>query len=163
MDEWCILMTDFSSVEHLERAFKDARAECYKLHKGFLEAYTQLKALQSENETLLKRKDLRAALANINNTHNSLMTYLLAKIDERLDLRTRLVRADNSSSRAPYYLLFTFIQLQPHALFSTAFYVAHSQLPITQLPCTPKHFSDFCIPEKLRHLMMTRKCKTERV
>ena len=107
-EEWCNLMTDFSSVEHLERAFNDARAECSKLHEGFLEAYSQLKALQSENEILLKHnEDLRAALTDMNNTHNSLMADSLAKIDKISDLRTRRAGPDNSSCRsyeATYYL-----------------------------------------------------------
>ena len=30
MDKWCNLMTDFSSVEHLERAFNDAKQECIR-------------------------------------------------------------------------------------------------------------------------------------
>ena len=53
MEEWCNLLRDFSSVEHLERAFNDARAECSRLHEGFLEAYSQLKAPQSEHQILL--------------------------------------------------------------------------------------------------------------
>ena len=79
-------MTDFSSVEHLERAFDDARRECSKLHEGFLEAYSQLKALQTENDILQKRfEDLRTAQTDLNSTHNSLMADSLTKIEEISD------------------------------------------------------------------------------
>ena len=135
MDEWCNLMTDFSSVEHLERAFNDARRECSKLHEGFLEAYSQLKTLQTENTILQQRnEELRTALADLNNTHNSLMADSLSKIEEISDLRSRLARTDNNSSHALLSLI------RGHLLsLSTDFYT-------TSTPCTIFYHFLCCTP-----------------
>ena len=121
MDEWCILTTVFSSVEQLKRAFNDARTECSKLHEGFLKAYSQLKALQTENDILQKRnEDLRTALTDLNSTHNSLMADSLTKIEEISDLRSRLARTDNSSSHALLSLIRGHLLLLPTDFYSTS-------------------------------------------
>ena len=121
MDEWCNLMTDFSSVEHLERAFNDAKRDCFKLHEGFLEAYSQLKTLQAEADILQTRnEELRTALTDLNSTHNSLMADSLTKIEEISDLRSRLARTDNSSSNALLSLIRGHLLSLPTDFYATS-------------------------------------------
>ena len=135
MDEWCSLMTDFSSIENLERAFNDAKKECSQLHEGFIEAYCQLKAVQAEHETVLKREEeLRTALKELNETHNSLMADSLLKIDEISDLRSRLARADNSSSNALLSLIRSHLLSLPTDFYATT---TPSTIFYHFLCCTP--------------------------
>ena len=133
-------MTDFSSVEHLERAFNNASAECFKFHEGLLEAYSQLKTLQSENQILQQRnEDLRAALADLNSTHNSVMADSFTKIDEIPYLRTTLA-AQRLVVPVPSCHLFEVTSfrcqhisfpLQPHVQYSTTSFAVHHQRRIT--------------------------------
>ena len=171
MDEWCNLIKDFSSVEHLKRAFNDAKRECSKLHEGFLEAYSQLKTLQAENDILQTRnEELRTALTDLNSTHNSLMADSLTKIAEISDLRTRLARTDNSSSNAILSLIRghllslprDFYALQHLVIFFTIFSAALLPPPTKQLLCMLRHCYDSYIRTGLRPPMMIHRCKMRR-
>ena len=49
---------------------------------GFLEAYSQLKRIQSHNETFIQCiEDLPTALIDVKSTHNSLMADSLTNIE----------------------------------------------------------------------------------
>ena len=102
LDKWCSLMTDYSSVDRLQQAFDEARIEArtyFDLNSQLLtdlaavrqeaeEAVaslkTQIQALQQDN------KHLRSSLADLNDTHNSLMAHSLAQTEQIGELRSRL-------------------------------------------------------------------------
>ena len=64
-------------------------------------------------------EDLRAAIAELNSTHYSLMADSWAKLDEISHLRTWLARADESGSRALLSLVRGHLLSLPETLFST--------------------------------------------
>ena len=104
-DTWCSLMTDYSSVDRLQRAFEEAKVEAQtffylnsQLLKDMAEAQRQASAeiaqLRSEHEPLLRDKEqLKASLADLNATHNQLMAHSLKQTDQIGDLRSTLPEA----------------------------------------------------------------------
>ena len=101
-DTWCSLMTDYSSVDRLQRAFDEAKVEAQtyfdlnsQLSEDTVEAQRQTSAeskqLRFEHEALLRDKEqLKASLADLNATHNQLMAHSLAQTEQTVELRSTL-------------------------------------------------------------------------
>ena len=101
-DTWCSLMTDYSSVDRLQRAFDEAKVEAqtyFDLNSQLLEdmaeaqrkANAEITQLRSENEALLRDKEqLKASLADLNATHNELMAHSLNQTEQIGELRSTL-------------------------------------------------------------------------
>ena len=101
-DTWCSLMTDYSSVDLLQRAFDEAKIEpqtYFDLNSQLLEdmaeaqrqASAELTQLRSEHEALLRDKgQLKASLADLNATHNELMAHSLNQTEQIGELRSTL-------------------------------------------------------------------------
>ena len=101
-DKWCSLMTDYSSVDRLQRAFDEAKVEAqtyFDLNSQLLEdmaeaqrqASAEITQLRSEHEALLRDKEqLKASLADLNATHNQLMAHSLAQTERIGELRSTL-------------------------------------------------------------------------
>ena len=122
-DDWCSLMTDFSSVDKLDQAFKEAKEEAIKYFELCKAAQSQITDLQTELDTLQQtaatnlqqlsnehsthiaaltadNQHLRQTLQDLNNTHNNLMQDSLRHLDEIANLRTKLSKTDNASQTA---------------------------------------------------------------
>ena len=81
-DTWCSLMTDYSSVDRLQRAFDEAKIEAqtyFDLNSQLLEdmaeaqrkTNAEMTQLRSAHEALLRDKEpLKASLVELNATHN---------------------------------------------------------------------------------------------
>ena len=101
-DTWCSLMTDYSSVDRLQRAFDEAKVESQtyfdfnsQLLENMAEAQRQASAelteLRSEHEALFRDKEqLKALLANLNATHNELMAHSWNQTEQIGELRSTL-------------------------------------------------------------------------
>ena len=101
-DTWCSLMTDYSSVDRLQRAFDDAKVEAQtyfdltsQLLEDMAEAQRQASAeitqFRSEHEALLRDEEqLKASLADLNATHNELMARSLKQTEQIGELRSTL-------------------------------------------------------------------------
>ena len=101
-DTWCSLMTDYSSVDRLQRAFDAAKVEAqtyldlnFQLLDDMAEAQRQASAeitqLRSEHDALLRDKEqLKASLADLNVIHNQLMAHSLAQTEQIGELRSTL-------------------------------------------------------------------------
>ena len=101
-DTWCSLVTDFSSVDRLQRAFEEAKVEAqtyFDLNSQLLEdmaeaqrqASAEITQLRSEHEALLRDKEqLKASLADLNATHNQLMAHSLKQTEQIGELRSTL-------------------------------------------------------------------------
>ena len=101
-DTWCSLMTDYSSVDRLQRAFDEAKVEAqtyFDLNSQLLEdlaeaqrkASAEITQLRSAHEALLREKDqLKASLAELNATHNQLMAHSLKQTEQIGELRSTL-------------------------------------------------------------------------
>ena len=101
-DTWCSLMTDYSSVDRLQRAFDEAEVETqtyFDLNSQLLEdmaeaqrqASAEITQLRSEHEALLRDKEqLKTSLADLNATHNQLMAHSLNQTKQIGKLRSTL-------------------------------------------------------------------------
>ena len=101
-DTWCSLMTDYSSVDRLQRAFDEAKVEAqtyFDLNSQLLEdmveaqrqASAEITQRHSEHEALLRDKEqLKASLADLNATHNELMAHSLNQTEQIGELRSTL-------------------------------------------------------------------------
>ena len=101
-DTWCSLMTDYSSVDRLQRAFDEAKVEAqtyFDLNSQLLEdmgeaqqqASAEITQLRSEHEALLRDKEqLKASLADLNATHNELMAHSLNQTEQIGELPSTL-------------------------------------------------------------------------
>ena len=101
-DTWCSLMTDYSSVDRLQRALGEAKVEAqtyFDLNSQLLEdmaeaqrqASAEITQLRSEHEALLRDKEqLKASLADLNATHNELMAHSLNQTEQIGELRSTL-------------------------------------------------------------------------
>ena len=101
-DTWCSLMTDYSSVDRLQRAFDEARVEAqtyFDVNSQLLEdmaeaqrqASAEIKQLRSEHEALLRDKEqLKASSADLNATHNELMAHSLNQTEQIGELRSTI-------------------------------------------------------------------------
>ena len=101
-DRWCSLMTDYSSVDRLQRAFDESKFEAqtyFDLNSQLLEdmaeaqrqASAEITQLRSEHEALLRDKEqLKASLADLNATHNELMAHSLKQTERISELRSTL-------------------------------------------------------------------------
>ena len=101
-DEWRSLMTDYSSVDRLQRAFEEAKVETQtyfdlksQLMEDMAEAQQQASAeitqLRSEHEALLRDKEqLKASLADLKATRNQLMAHSLYQTEQIGELRSTL-------------------------------------------------------------------------
>ena len=101
-DTWCSLLTDYSSVDRLQRAFDEAEVEAqtyFDLNSQLLEdmaeaqrqASVEITQLRSEHEALLRDKEqLKASLADLNATHNKLMAHSLNQTEQIGELRSTL-------------------------------------------------------------------------
>ena len=102
LDKWCSLMTDYSSVDHLQQAFDEARVEActyFDLNSQLLsdlaavrqEAEEAVASLKAQIQTLQNdNKHLRSSLTDLKATHNSLMAHSLSQTEQIGDLRSRL-------------------------------------------------------------------------
>ena len=93
-DTRCSLMTDYPSVDRLQRAFDEAKVEAQtyfdrnsQLLEDMAEAQRQASAkitqLRSEHEALfLDKEQLEASLADLNATHNELMAHSLNQTEQ---------------------------------------------------------------------------------
>ena len=93
-DTWCSLMTDYSSVDRLQRAFDEAKVEAqtyFDLNSQLLEdmaeaqrqAGAEITQLRSEHEALLRDKEqLKASSANLNATRNQLIAHSSAQNEQ---------------------------------------------------------------------------------
>ena len=93
-DTWCSLMTDYSSVDRLQRAFDEVKVEAKtyfdfnsQLLEDMAEAQRQASAeftqLRSEHEAFLCDKEqLKASLTVLNATHNELMAHSLDQTEQ---------------------------------------------------------------------------------
>ena len=98
-DTWCSLMTDYSSVDRLQRAFVETKVEAqtyFDLNSQLLEdmaeaqrqASAEITQLRSEHEALLRDKEqLKASLVA---THNELMSHSLNQTEQIGELRSTL-------------------------------------------------------------------------
>ena len=96
------LMTDYSSVDRLQRAFDKAKVEAqtyFDLNSQLLEdmaeaqrkANAEMTQLRSAHEALLRDKEqLKASLAELNATHNQLMAHSLQQTEQIGELRSTL-------------------------------------------------------------------------
>ena len=87
-------MTDYSSVDRLQRAFDEAKVEAqtyFDLYSRLLEdmaeaqrqASAELMQLRSEHEALLRDKEqLKSSSADLNATHNELMAHSLNQTEQ---------------------------------------------------------------------------------
>ena len=101
-DTWCSLMTDYSSIDRLQRSFDEAKLEAQtyfdlnsQLFEYMVEAQRQaseeITQLRSEHEALLRDKEqLRASLGDLNATHNELMAHSLNQTEHIGELRRTL-------------------------------------------------------------------------
>ena len=123
MDEWCSLMTDFSSVDRLQTAFNEAREEarryfglCSEAHEQITSLKQALLNLEADKEAELNKlrtahlqavadlqketDDIRVTYGDLRATHDQLMRESLDRIEELTSLRTQLANCDNSSQQA---------------------------------------------------------------
>ena len=101
LDEWCSLMTDYSTVDLLQQALDEARSETSKITDNFQRCCFQLKSLKEDYDRVSEENAaLRASLKDINATHNNLLADSLTKIEEISELRLQLSKVDNSSHQA---------------------------------------------------------------
>ena len=101
-DTWCSLMTDYSSVDRLQRAFDEAKVEAqtyFDLNSQLLEdmaeaqrqASAEITQLRSEHGALLRDKEqLKASMADLNASHNELMAHSLNQTKRIGELRSTL-------------------------------------------------------------------------
>ena len=101
-DTWCLLKTDYSSVDCLQRAFDEAKVEAqtyFDLNSQLLEdmaeaqrqASAEITQLRSEHDALLRDKEqLTASFADLNAPHNQLMAHSLAQTEQIGELRSTL-------------------------------------------------------------------------
>ena len=101
-DTCCSLMTDYSSVDRLQRAFDEAKVEAqtyFDLNSQLLEdmaeaqrqASAEIIQLRCEHEALFRDKEqLKASLADLNATHNELMAHSLKQTEQIDELRSTL-------------------------------------------------------------------------
>ena len=91
LDEWCSLMTDFSSVDKLDQAFHEARAEAEKYYKLFADSQQELATLRANTDRLqLDNENLRNSLTDLNASHNALIAQSLQQLDQLSNLRSQL-------------------------------------------------------------------------
>ena len=102
LDKWCSLMTDYTSVDHLQQAFDEARNEARTYFDLNSQLLTDMAAVRQEAEEAVApfkaqiqtlqqdNKHLRSSLANLNATHNSLMAHCLSQTEQIGELRSRL-------------------------------------------------------------------------
>ena len=95
-------MTDYSSVDRLQRAFDEAKVEAqtyFDLNSQLLEdmaeaqrqASVEIRQLRSEHEALLRDKEhLKASLAELKATHKELMAHSLNQTQQIGELRSTL-------------------------------------------------------------------------
>ena len=102
LHKWCSLMTDYSSVDRLQKAFDEARIEARTFFDFNSQLLTDLAAVRQEAEEAVAtlksqiqtlqadNKHLRSSLADLNATHNSLMAHSLSQTEQIGELLSRL-------------------------------------------------------------------------
>ena len=98
MDEWVSLMTDYSSVDNLEKAVSEARQQLEQSQLQLRSTQQAEAALHSQVASLTAEVGhLRSRLQDLNDTHNDLMNHSMAQLETIGSLRTQLT---NKSSNA---------------------------------------------------------------
>ena len=98
LDDWCSVMTDFSSDDILQRAFVEAKIEAQTYFDFNAQLLTEVTGTQQKAEILRaqlallleEKKQVRHSLDDPNSTHNALMAHLLAQTEQIGDFRLRL-------------------------------------------------------------------------
>ena len=98
MDEWVSLMTDYSSVDNLEKAVSEARQQLEQSQLQLRSTQQAEAALHSQVASLTAEVGhLRSRLQDLNDTHNDLMNHSMAQLETIGSLRSQLT---NKSSNA---------------------------------------------------------------
>ena len=76
MDEWVSLMTDYSSLDNLEKAVSEARQQFEQSQLQLRSTEQAEAALHSQVASLTTEVEhLRSRLQDLNDTHNNLVTH----------------------------------------------------------------------------------------
>ena len=98
MDEWVFLMTDYSSVDNLQKAISGAPKQ---LEQSQLQLHTtqQVEAvLQSQVASLTSELEhLRSRLRDLNHTHKELMSHSMEQLETIGSLRSQLTTESSNS------------------------------------------------------------------
>ena len=98
MDEWVSLMTDYSSVDNLEKAVSEARKQLEQSQLHFRSFQQAEAALHSQVGSLTTEVELlRSRLQDLTDTHNNLMNHSMAQLETIGSLGSQLT---NKSSNA---------------------------------------------------------------
>ena len=94
LDQWCSLMTDFSSVDCLQQPFDEAKVEAQTYFDLNLQLVTDMAVVRQAAEaevTALKTQivtlqeenmTLRSSPTDLNASHNSLMAHSLSQTEQ---------------------------------------------------------------------------------
>ena len=98
MDDWVSLMTDYSSVDNLEKTVSEAHKQ---LEQSQLQLHTPQQAeaaLQSQVASLTSELEhLRSRLQDHNHTHNELMSHSMEQLETIGSLRSQLtIKSSNA-------------------------------------------------------------------
>ena len=91
IDEWVSLMTDYSSVDNLEKAVSEARQQLEQSELQLRSTQQAEAALHSQVASLTAEVEyLRPRVQDLNDTHNNLMTQSMAQLETIGSLRSQL-------------------------------------------------------------------------
>ena len=100
MDEWVSLMTDYSSVDNLEKAVSEARKQLEQSQLQLRSTQQAEAALHSQVGSLTNEvKHLRSSLPDLTDTHKDLINHSMAQFETIGSLRSQLT--DKSSNAKP--------------------------------------------------------------
>ena len=98
MDEWVSLMTDYSSVDNLEKAVNETRKQLEQSQLQLRSTQQTEAALHSQVSSLTTEVEhLRSRLQDLTDTHNDLMNHSMGQLETIGSLRSQLT---NKSSTA---------------------------------------------------------------
>ena len=104
MDEWVSLMTDYSSVDNLEKAVSESRKQLEQSQLQLRSNQQAEAALHTQVASLTTEVEhLRSRLQDLTDTHNDLMDHSMAQLETIGSLRSQLT---NKSSNAEPILRF---------------------------------------------------------
>ena len=91
MDEWVSPMTDYSSVDNLEKAVSEARKQLEQSQQQLRSTQQAEAALHSQVSSLTTEVEhLRSRLQDLTDTHNDLMNHCMAQLETVGSLRSQL-------------------------------------------------------------------------
>ena len=98
MDEWVSLMTDYSSVDNLEKAVSDARKQLEQSHLPLRSTQQAEAALHAQVGSLTTEvKHLRSRLWDLTDTHNDLIDHSTAQFETIGSLRSQVTNKSSNS------------------------------------------------------------------